>query len=327
MAAEFADLVNQAKVVFNSLPKAKTAKILKSLMDLFTEIPEQHDIKIRVCKELIQWCVDEKRAYLKQTMEARLVSFARMYTDAISLINELLRELKRMDDKLMLVEVHLLESKSFFALKNIPKARTSANAVYCPPVMQAQLDLQSGILYAEEKDFKTALSYFYEALEGYSNLEDKRALLALKYMLLYVHSIVHGKLAVKYAGIEIATAYQHRSLKEFDEATKKYHVQIREDLIIQHHLNELYETLLEQNLTRIIEPYSRVEVAHIAKMIGLPIQTVERKLFYGILDQGNGCLEVFDEPQVDKTFEMSIDTIKHMGNVVESLFQKAAKLG
>jgi 26S proteasome regulatory subunit N6 len=44
--------------------------------------------------------------------------------------------------------------------------------------------MQSGILHAEEKDYKTGFSYFYETLEGYSSLDDPRAISALKYMLL-----------------------------------------------------------------------------------------------------------------------------------------------
>src|SRR5581483_11817471 len=104
-----------------------------------------------------------------------------MYHDALNLINSLLKELKRLDDKMVLVEVQLLESRVCHALRNIPRARaaltsarTSANSIYTPPLLQAQLDLQSGILHAEEKDYKTAYSYFYEAFEGFSGVDDPR---------------------------------------------------------------------------------------------------------------------------------------------------------
>jgi hypothetical protein len=113
------------------------------------------------------------------------------FKPALLLIDTLLTELRRLDDKMILTEVHLLESRVYRGVGNLPKskaaltsARTAANSIYCPPQLQASLDLQSGILHAEDKDYKTAYSYFYEAFENLSSQDDPGALGALKYMLL-----------------------------------------------------------------------------------------------------------------------------------------------
>lgn len=143
--------------------------------------------------------------------------------------------------------------------------------------MQAALDLQSGILHAaDERDFKTAYSYFYEAFEGYDSVEATRALTALKYMLLCkimlgladdVNQIVSGKLAITYSGRDIdamkavAQASHKRSLADFQVALKEYTKELEEDVIVKAHLGTLYDTMLEQNLCRIIEPFSRVQVS------------------------------------------------------------------
>ena len=42
----------------------------------------------------------------------------------------------------------------------------------------------SGVLNAEDKDYKTAYSYFYEAYEAFNSFNDPRALNSLKYMIL-----------------------------------------------------------------------------------------------------------------------------------------------
>ena len=74
---------------------------------------------------------------------------------------------------------------------------------------QAEIDTQSGTLHAEEKDYKTAYSYFYEAFEAFAALDDPKAVFALKYMLMCkvmlsdaeaVPGLIASKAGVKHAG-------------------------------------------------------------------------------------------------------------------------------
>jgi 26S proteasome regulatory subunit N6 len=84
----------------------------------------------------------------------------------------------------------------------------------------------------------------------------------------------------------------------------------------------------------LLEPFSRVEIEHIAKLIDLPQEVVENKLsvmildkkFNGILDQGAGCLVVFPDQVADKVYPSALEVVDSMGTVVDSLFDKASGL-
>ena len=94
--------------------------------------------------------------------------------------------------------------------------------------------------------------------------------------------------------------------------------ELTSDPIIRAHFTSLYDNLLEQNLLRIVEPFSRVEVAHVANLVGLPVVEIEFKyclstffaynrlsqmildrVFHGVLDHSAGCLIVFEEQGPD----------------------------
>lgn len=140
---DMSTLIRGTKTSLTALSKAKTTKIsrfnyvslylnsialliVRQLIDLFAEIPQSLAMQVEVVKDLVDWAQQDKRVYLKQNLEARLIALYldnKMYTDALALIATLLKELKRLDDKMMLVEVQLLESRAYWALKNYPKSR------------------------------------------------------------------------------------------------------------------------------------------------------------------------------------------------------------
>jgi 26S proteasome regulatory subunit N6 len=355
-AKALTELLSQLRPFFAVIPKAKTAKLVRNIIDQIAKIPNSTDIQVTVCKEQVEWAITEKRTFLRQRIQLRLASLyldTAEYQDSLKIVGTLLTEVKKLDDKLLLVDIHLLESRVHHALRNQPKsraaltaARTAANAIYVPVALQAEIDTQSGILHAEEKDYKTAYSYFFEAFEQFSALDDPKAVAVLKYMLLCkvmlneagdVPSIISSKAGLKYVGQDVdamravAKAYQDRSLKEFQACLDNYKQQLVGDPIIHTHLTALYGTLLEQNLVRLIEPFSRVEIAHVASLIQLPLEVVEQKLsqmildkkFAGTLDQGAGCLEVFEDEPKQGVYDNTLNIMDTLGSVVDTLFARS----
>ena len=276
---------NRPKLLLVS--KAKAAKMVRTLIDLYLDMEARTGNEIQLCKDCIEWARNEKRIFLRQNLQARLVELYftfGQYQDGIDLSAKLLDELKKVDDKSLLVEVFLHESRIFHALHNLSKARasltsarTTVTTIYCPPKLQAHLDLMSGIIHAsEEKDFKTAYSYFYEAFEGFDSVSSSHALRALKYMLLCkiimnqaeeVKSIVSGKLALKYNGRDvdalknIATSYHEKQLLVYKNYVQEYADVFQNDSTMVRQLKKLYDRLMEQNLCRVVRPYSTVHVS------------------------------------------------------------------
>jgi len=378
---EYAAIVQflESSTFFQNVTKAKCAKVVRQVLDIVCSLaPEEYKMQQEICEKIIDWCQREKRSFLRQRVEAKLAAilfYQNNFHDALTLIDRLLSELKKIDDKQLLVETHLMESKIHFGLRNVPKAkaaltasRTCANAIYVAPNLQASIDTMSGTIHTEEGDYNTAHSYFLEAFEQLDQMnEEAQAVPCLKYMMLCrildsltktlklsakgaigadktspleVSSLITSRQAVKYAGRDleamtaIAKAATQRSLNDFEKVLKEYAQELQQDLLIKHHLHILQEQLLESNLIRIMEPYSCVELTHIATLMELPLPVVEKKLsqmildgkFQGILDQGKGQLVVYEEGEKDGAMEKGLQVLEHMDEVVTTLFERSKAL-
>jgi len=379
---QYSDVVSflEASTFFLNVNKAKCAKVVRQVLDIVCGLaPGEHDMQREICEKIVVWCRREKRTFLRQRVEAKLAAIMfhqNSFTEALQLIDGLLRELKKIDDKQLLVETHLMECKIHFGLRNVPKAksaltasRTAANAIYVAPNLQASIDTMSGTIQTEEGDYNTAHSYFLEAFEQLDQMnEEAQAVKSLKYMMLCrildsltktlklsakgaigvdkigapldISTLVTSRQAVKYAGRDleamtaIAKAASDRSLNDYEKVLVEYKQELQSDLLIKHHLHILQEQLLESNLIRIMEPYSCVELSHIASLMELPLSSIEKKLsqmildgkFQGILDQGKGQLIIYEEGEKDKAMEKGLQVLENLDEVVTTLFERSKAL-
>ncbi|KAG1777973.1 hypothetical protein EV702DRAFT_968902, partial [Suillus placidus] len=183
----------------------------------------------------------------------------------------------------------------------------------CPPHLQAafKLGLQSDVLHAEDKDYTTAYSYFYKTFEKMSSQTA-----ALKHMLSFgvmlnmlreiesmrAIALLHQKFRIgtwwilqRPCGITDMACYDN-------SLTCHCYTELSSNPTIRSHLAALYDTLFQQDLMRIVEPYSVVEVDHVAKHVGQGrqdlmsyfrlSQMILDKVFHGVLEEETATLSI-----------------------------------
>ena len=75
-AKELGKLIKLIRPFTKLISKAKAAKLVRELVDIYLDM--QHDAatgyEVDLCKECIEWAKEEKRTFLRQSLEARWVS-------------------------------------------------------------------------------------------------------------------------------------------------------------------------------------------------------------------------------------------------------------
>ncbi|KAA6403429.1 MAG: putative 26S proteasome non-ATPase regulatory subunit 11 [Streblomastix strix] len=306
-------LLTEIKPRLMKMASTRMAKIVRAFIDFLVSIHDIDAEREQAIQSWIDFALEEKKVFLRQRLEICLCAFyyqVSQFQKMRTLLMKLLKETKKLDDKRLLVDIHILESQCFIRLMDLPRARAAitsarmeANVIYVPPNLQSRLDYWTGMLYSQERDFKTGFSYFYEAYEsydsqGYQYKVDASHTLKMVALCKTMQgkpeecvALLAGKIALKYNNSDIqamkriATAYEHRSLDEYQSALTQFPSELQGDFAVASHLEELGDTLFEQHLQRLVEPYSVVEIDHIAKLIKIDPAIVEKKLAQMILEQ------------------------------------------
>ena len=357
---------NDLKSYFNLISQIKEIKntnntfLVKLTDKLIAKLKKRKDLLndiVNIAEEITKFCDETNNISMKSKIQTRLAEVYYIhenYSKALDICNKVIFDLKRYEDNLGLIQLLLLESKIYYATNGISKAKASLTSVktlitkvYVEPKLQANIDMHAGILAAYEKDFNLAYSYFFEAFDVYNIPSKKRrnkGLRAFVYMILCkivgghieeVNNVVLSKQGKDYYGPEvealrsIESAVKEKSIKLLEDniaKNKKYFT----DRVINYHISNLHNDLLEKNLIKIIKPYSVVEIDFVAKTIGLNYQDVLNRLrqmildkkINGILDQGKGSLIIYDVDSANPYLDKSIETFKNLEKVVEALDKK-----
>lgn len=82
-------LLEDLRPLFAVVPKAKTAKIVRAIIDAVSRIPGTTELQLKLCREQAAWAREEKRTFLRQRIETRLASLlfaTKDYPGALTLI-------------------------------------------------------------------------------------------------------------------------------------------------------------------------------------------------------------------------------------------------
>lgn len=472
---------------FSVLPQAKTAKLVRSILERLSQEVKDLDVLYRIFSIYRSWCETKKRTFLRLRMELKIaiLLILRMnYTEAIAMLDKLQHEVKDLEDKPLLLDIHLVQAKVSLLVRNlvrmkiaISSAKNIATKINTPTYVTAEIDLLSGLLYLGEKDYRAAYSYFFEAYEGFhmaiggtysvlfpnlarvnrkskvlselimetkdvplvgsesvpavveekeiyschatisdisavfftfynlseykrnkksqsemdivdscgqhylqyfssldsdmdvdpdaverdqlegemepldvsllARADERKLVQALKYLLLTI--VITGRTKeitpclgaknkqrfINHIEIEmiqkISVCYNNSSVVDFEGLLADYRQVILMEPVLQQEIHRLYEALLERNITRLLQPYSIVEIGFIAQKLCLPQEKVEMKLaemildkkLRGTIDQGRQNLVIYDEETKETFYEDVNKTIGHMTEVIDTLYEKA----
>ncbi|KAK8813095.1 hypothetical protein WA158_002687 [Blastocystis sp. Blastoise] len=176
------NLLFSARPFFEKIAKAKSAKIVKILVENALSIKGYYDIKIEICKDCIRWCEEGKRTFLGYKLQCKYATVLyenKQYSSSMDILLYLIKCLTQIDDKALLIDCYLLQANIFHDLLDYTKAKSCLTQakmllsnVYIEPLTQCSIDLLSGIVASYQNDYYNAYAYLLEAYDGYKSIKN-----------------------------------------------------------------------------------------------------------------------------------------------------------
>merc|ERR1712159_297773 len=82
-AGAIGDLLKELRPVFVAFPKAKTAKLVRTLLDAMSKVPDSLELQLTLVKESVEWTIAEKRTFLRRRFQT-VLSYSSLWSRRVS---------------------------------------------------------------------------------------------------------------------------------------------------------------------------------------------------------------------------------------------------
>ena len=197
----------------------------------------------------------------------------------------------------MEIQMHT-EQKNSKQLKALYHRALSVKSAIPHPRIMGVIRECGGKMHMAERVWAEAATDFFEAFKSYDEAGSGRRIQCLKYLVLanmLMNSSVNpfdAQEAKPYksdpeivAMTDLVAAYQHNEIGEFERILRSNRRAIMEDAFVRNYIEDLLRNVRTQVLVQLIQPYTRVRLAHVAAQLSISQPEVEALLVGLILDE------------------------------------------
>ncbi|BGP54663.1 hypothetical protein JCM8202_001040 [Rhodotorula sphaerocarpa] len=253
------------------------------------------------------------------------------------------------------LEVYALEIQMYGELKNNKKLREiyekslRVRSAIPHPRIQGVIRECGGKMYMSEKDWTKAQVDFFEAFKAYDEAGSPQRIQVLKYLVL-AHMLTESEIDPfdsqetkpyksdrEIAAMQgLVQAYQDRNVHEAEKILRTNRETIMDDPFIRGYIDDVLRSLRTQWILEIIKPYTRIEIAYLARQLGIPDSHVEEivvalildEKILGRIDQVTGRLELDRHTAVETRRYQALDRwTSQLHSLHGQLLSKAAQVG
>jgi len=125
------------------------------------------------------------------------------------------------------------------------------------------------------------------------------------------------------AMVAIAESAKSRSFASFKKAFEDYPFELVQDSVVKRHFDYLYKTMIEKDLSRVVQPYSVMKISQAAEKIKLPgeevtqhpIRMIQDGKITGLIDHVAGTLEMVEISKKVPAAKLVLDAIRELADL------------